>query len=78
MTIEISVTGLSAIVSSALNIGDAVELHPIADGIVCAEERHNVGKLYGFEFVGLTAKQRRKIARECRDLPIYNRNSLGI
>jgi PilZ domain len=78
MTIEISVTGLSAVLSSPINVGDFVELSPIAGGTVRAQARHNVGKVYGFQFFELAARRSQKIAKECCHLPIYSGNHLGI
>lgn len=78
MTIEISVSGLSAVLSSPINIGDLVDLQPIAGGSVTAQVRHHVGKVYGFQFLGLSEKQSRAIAKECQKLPVYKANHLGI
>jgi len=78
MTIEISATGLSAILSTAINVGDIVNLHPIAGGTVSGQAKHNMGKVYGFQFLGLTEEQSQKIVEDCRHLPIYNPKHLGI
>ena len=78
MTIEISVSGLSAVLSSAINIGDMVDLHPVTGDTITAQARHKVGKIYGFEFLGLTQKQSERIEIQCRRLPRYVRNHLGI
>jgi hypothetical protein len=78
MTIEISVSGLSAVLSAPVTAGEVVELCPIAGGTVTAQVRHAVGKVYGFQFLKITQKQMRKIIRECLNLPIYTGNHLGI
>jgi hypothetical protein len=78
MTIEISISGLSAILSSPIGVGDIVDLTPIMGTRVTAQVRRNVGKLYGFEFLGLASRQARKIKNECRKLPLYLPNNLGI
>jgi hypothetical protein len=78
MTLEISVRGLSAVVSSPINVGDIVDLCPIAGGTVTAQARYSVGKVYGFEFLKITEKQVRKIAKECENLPTYNGKRMGI
>ncbi|HUO25352.1 MAG TPA: PilZ domain-containing protein [Candidatus Aquilonibacter sp.] len=78
ITVEMSQSGLSAVLSSPLNTGEAVEIYPIAGGTVQAQVRHRVGKVFGFEFLKLTEKQSRKIAKECKHLPVYTNHGLGI
>ena len=78
MMIEISVSGLSAVLSSPVKVDDVVELCPIAGGTVTAQVRHAVGKVYGFQFLKITQKQVRKITKECQNLPIYRGNHMGI
>jgi hypothetical protein len=78
ISIEISVSGISAIVADSLKVNDEVELEPVATGKVLAVVRHNVGKIYGFEFLNLTAEQTRRITESCKLLPQYRSKSLGI
>jgi hypothetical protein len=56
-----STSGLSAMVSGALCEGDTVTLEPVAGGPASARVRHQLGRLYGFEFVDLSAEQTAQI-----------------
>lgn len=78
ISIEISASGISAISASPLKINETVDLAPIANGKVLACVRHNVGKVYGFEFLNLTPDQTQQIIDNCRFLPLYRGKSLGI
>ena len=78
ISIEISASGISAISASPLTINETVNLTPIANGTVLARVRHNVGKVYGFEFLNLTPEQTQQIIDKCRFLPLYRGKSLGI
>ena len=78
ISIEISVSGISAISAHPLQLNDTVELAPVADGTVQACVRHNIGKIYGFEFLNLTPKQTQRITHICKCLPLYRGKSLGI
>jgi hypothetical protein len=79
MTLEISESGLSAVLSSPVKIGDSVQLEPIASGTVTARVRYNVGKVYGFEFLQISEIQIEKLRDDCRRLPHYPRvNKMGI
>jgi hypothetical protein len=78
ITIEISESGLSAITANPLKITDTVELEPIAGGKVPAVVQRNVGRLYGFEFLNLTAEQIQRINESCKKLARYQANTLGI
>jgi hypothetical protein len=78
ITIEISETGTSAIIANSLKVADTVELEPIAGGTVRAAVRHNVGKVYGFEFLNLTVEQSARIRESCKLLPRYLSKALGI
>jgi hypothetical protein len=78
ISIEISVSGISAIIADSLKVNDEVELEPIAAGKVPAVVKHNVGKIYGFEFLNLTAEQTQRITESCKLLPQYRSKSLGI
>ena len=78
ISIEISISGISAISAHPLKLNDTVELAPIADGKAQACVRHNIGKIYGFEFLNLTPKQTQRITHICKCLPLYRGKSLGI
>jgi hypothetical protein len=78
ISIEISESGLSAITSDSLKVDDTVELEPIAGGKAQAVVRRNTGRVYGFEFLHLTAEQTQLIIETCKRLPVYERNSLAI
>jgi hypothetical protein len=78
ITIEISESGLSAITADLLKVNDTVELETIAAGKVLALVRRNIGRVYGFEFLDLTAEQVQRIAESCKLLPVYQGKSLGI
>lgn len=55
-----------------------MELEPIAGGKVQAVVRRNLGRVYGFEFLSLTAEQTQLVMESCKRLPVYKGNSLGI
>ena len=78
ISIEISESGLSAITSDSLKLDDTVELEPIAGGKAQAVVRRNTGKVYGFEFLNLSAEQIQLITESCKRLPGYKGNSLAI
>jgi hypothetical protein len=65
ISVDLSTKGLSAMVSGVLSEGDTVVLEPVAGGAACARVRHKLGRLYGFEFVGLSAKQEAGILDAC-------------
>ena len=78
ISIEISTSGISAITPDLLKLNDTVELELIAAGKVRALVRHNIGKIYGFEFLNLTAEQTQQITERCKLLPQYRGKTLGI
>jgi len=75
ITIEISASGLSAITERSLRLNDRVELEPIAASKVLAMVRHNVGRIYGFEFLALSSEQSHAIVESCKMLPQYRGKS---
>jgi PilZ domain len=77
ITIEISGSGLSSITAHSLKVNDTVELEPIAGGKVLAVVRRNIGRVYGLEFLNLTAEQTDRIKESCKVLPLYQGTSLG-
>jgi hypothetical protein len=75
ITLEISASGLSAITERSLQLNDRVELEHIAGSKVLALVRHNVGRIYGFEFVALSPEQSHAIVESCKLLPRYRGKS---
>jgi hypothetical protein len=73
ISVEMSETGMSAMVKGLLQPGDTVELEPVAGGKTPAVVRHKLGRLYGFEFAGLSAEQAVRIAESCKKLTRYRR-----
>jgi hypothetical protein len=78
ISVEISTSGLSAIVAEPLQLDDTVELEPISAVNVLALVKRRIGKIYGFEFLELTAEQTQRIVDRCKSLPRYRGKSLGI
>ena len=78
MTIEISESGLSAALGVELQIGDTVHLAPVGGGTVIAQVRRRIGKIYGFEFLQISAEQTSSLRATCLRLPRYPDNRLGI
>lgn len=78
MTLEISESGLSAMLASPLKVGDSVRLEPVAAGAVTAQVRHNVGAIYGFEFLQVAEEQIDKLRDTCHRLQRYPPNKRGI
>jgi len=78
VSLEISESGMSALVSGALPVGEAVDLEPIAGSRVSALIRRHNGKIYGFEFLNLTQAQVRQIAQDCKALPKFQTRVLDV
>jgi hypothetical protein len=78
ITLEISESGLSAVLSSPLKVGDTARLEPVGGGAVTAEVRHHTGKVYGFKFLQVTDEQIKRLQDDCRRLPRYPPNKMGI
>jgi PilZ domain-containing protein len=78
ITLEISESGLSAVIGGPLQVEDTTEVEPVAGGKALARIRRHLGKIYGFEFVELTAEQAEQIRDKCKKLPIYRCRSLRI
>jgi len=78
MSLEISESGMSAMIGDVLQVGDTVELEPVAGGRVSALVRRHSGKIYGFEFRNLTPAQSRRIVESCELLPLYDSKTLNI
>lgn len=77
ISIEISNNGISAITANPLVLNETVELDAVAGEKVHAQVRHNVGRIYGFEFLDLTADQSCRIAERCKTLPLYRGTMLA-
>jgi hypothetical protein len=71
MSFELSQGGISAMIKGELNIGEQVELSTIVGYRLSGVVRRHHGKLYGFEFLNLTAEQSQKLADHCEKLPIF-------
>ncbi len=78
MTLEISESGLSAVLATPVRVGATVQLDLVPAGTVTAQVRHNVGRVYGFEFLQITEEQINQLRNECRRLPLYPANKMGI
>jgi PilZ domain len=78
MTVEISECGASVIVGALLKVGDTVELEPVGGGIASAVVRRGLGRLYGFEFLNLSAEQAGKIREMGKTLPAYRSKTLDL
>lgn len=78
MTIEISMTGLSACTARELNLGELVGVDPIGGSKASAIVRRKLGTVYGLEFVRLNAEQSRELQQLCNRLPLYYGGSTGI
>ena len=66
MSVELSQSGMSAMIQGPLKPGDVVRLQPVTGVSTAAVVRHKLGMLYGFEFLELAGEQARKIAERCR------------
>jgi hypothetical protein len=66
VSVEISQSGMSAMIQGSLRPGDVVRLQPVVGVDTSAVVRHKLGLLYGFEFLELAQEQARKIADRCR------------
>jgi hypothetical protein len=64
--------------ASPLKVGDSVRLEPVAAGAVTAQVRHNVGAIYGFEFLQVAEEQIDKLRDTCHRLQRYPPNKRGI
>ena len=78
ISIEISESGISVLAADQLTVGDRVELNPVSGVMASALVRRRMGRVYGFEFMNLTAEQAHLIAQKCAVIPRYQGNRLGI
>jgi len=65
VSVELSQSGMSAIIRGALRPGDIVRLQPVTGVVTAAVVRHKLGMLYGFEFLGLAGEEAGKIEHRC-------------
>jgi len=70
ISVEISESGMSAIANGPLEVGETVELEPVAGDKVRGVVRYKLGSLYGFEFINPSEKQVRQIAENCKKLDV--------
>jgi hypothetical protein len=77
ISIEISENGISAITANPLVLDETVELDAVAGEKVHARVRRKLGRIYGFEFLDLTADQSCRIAERCKTLPLYRGTMLA-
>jgi hypothetical protein len=78
MTLEISESGLSAVLAAPLKVGETVDLEPVGGDRAKARVCHNVGRVHGFQFIDLSYEQSTSIKEQCKKLPQYKLNRLGI
>jgi hypothetical protein len=75
ISVELSQSGMSAMVHGALAPGDVVRLQPVTGVNTAAVVRHKLGMLYGFEFLELANEQAGKIAERCRKCEPWRSNA---
>ena len=78
MSVELSQSGMSAMVQGALAPGDVVRLQPVTGVTTAAVVRHKLGMLYGFEFLELAGEQAGKIAERCRKCEPWRSNARAV
>lgn len=78
ITMEISENGLSALVGAEFHVGQQLELDPVGGGKAAAIVRRSVGRLCGFEFLGLSQEQVQNIRERCKTLPLYRGGTIGV
>jgi PilZ domain len=75
MSVELSESGMSAMIQGTLAPGDVVRLQPVTGVTTAAVVRHKLGMLYGFEFLELAREQAGKIADRCRRCEPWRSNA---
>ncbi|HUK47005.1 MAG TPA: PilZ domain-containing protein [Terriglobales bacterium] len=78
ISIELSESGMSALMSEALKVGELVKIEPIAGSKVSAIVRRQNGKICGFEFLNLHWGQVQQLIELSRVLPLHDPKSLNI
>ena len=77
ISVDMSTGGLPAMVSGALSERDTVMLEPVAGAPASARVRHKLERLYGFEFVDLSAEQTAQIEQNCLKFARTRRHAKG-
>ena len=75
ISVEISQSGMSAMIQGPLKPGEVVRLQPVTGVVTAAVVRHKLGMLYGFEFLELAHEQAVKIAERCRKCEPWRSNA---
>ena len=78
VSVEISESGMSAMIRGTLAPGDVVRLQPLMGVTTAAVVRHKLGMLYGFEFLELERDQAGKIAERCRQCEPWRSSARGV
>jgi hypothetical protein len=78
MSVELSQSGMSAMIRGSLTPGDVVRLQPVTGVNTAAVVRHKLGMLYGFEFLELATEQAGKIADRCRQCEPWRANAKSV
>jgi hypothetical protein len=78
ISVEISQSGMSAMVQGPLQPGEVVRLQPVTGVVTAAVVRHKLGMLYGFEFLELAREQAGKIADRCRQCEPWRTNARAV
>lgn len=78
VSVELSQSGMSAMIRGALTPGDVVRLQPVTGVNTAAVVRHKLGMLYGFEFLELAIEQAGKIAERCRKCEPWRTNARAV
>jgi hypothetical protein len=78
VSVELSQSGMSAMIRGSLAPGDVVRLQPVTGVDTAAVVRHKLGMLYGFEFLELANEQAGKIAERCRKCEPWRANARAV
>jgi hypothetical protein len=78
ISVEISQSGMSAMIQGPLKPGEVVRLQPVTGVVTVAVVRHKLGMLYGFEFLELAREQVVKIAERCRKCEPWRSNARAV
>jgi PilZ domain len=78
VSVELSQSGMSAMIQGPLRPGDVVRLQPVTGVTTAAIVRHKLGMLYGFEFLELAGEQVGKIAERCCRCEPWRANARGV
>ena len=70
-TFEISESGLSLATTVPLQVGEEVELTPVAKATVRAVVKHSQLTMYGLQFIDLAPDLRTRLLELCQRLPLF-------